>query len=223
MKQLILDIRLDAPPRLDNFIAHSNRPAVDAVGKAARQPGFHLYLWGTPGTGKTHLLRAAAAAAEGSARPHRYLSPAELEDFSAPAGALVAVDDVEKLSEAGQIALFNAFNRSGPADHTLIVAGTAPPLALRLREDLRTRIGQCLIFHLQPLDDVARAAIIASQATHRGLRLEESVVTYLLRYGRRDLPSLLAVLDALDAASLEHKRPITLPLLRQIMQAGLEI
>jgi DnaA-homolog protein len=31
------------------------------------------------------------------------------------------------------------------------------------------------------------------------------------------------VLDALDRASLEHKRPITLPLLRDMIQQGLEI
>ena len=44
-----------------------------------------------------------------------------------------------------------------------------------------------------------------------------------LRHGRRELSSLLAVLDALDTASLERKRPITLPLLREMMQQGLEI
>ena len=49
------------------------------------------------------------------------------------------------------------------------------------------------------------------------------MVDFLLRHGRRDLASLRAVLDALDAASLERKRPITLPLLREMMQQGLEI
>ncbi|MBL8447260.1 MAG: DnaA regulatory inactivator Hda [Zoogloeaceae bacterium] len=223
MKQLVLDIRLDAPPSLDNFIAEANRPAVTALGEAAVRSGLHVYLWGSTGSGKTHLLRATASAAEASGRPAQYLRAADSEEFTAPPGAVQTVDDVQNLTESGQVGLFNAFNRAGVAGHTLILSGSAAPLGLQLREDLRTRIGQCLIFHLQPLDDVARAAIIASQATRRGLRLEESVVSYLLRYGRRDLPSLLSVLDALDAASLEHKRPITLPLLRQIMQAGLDI
>ena len=49
------------------------------------------------------------------------------------------------------------------------------------------------------------------------------MVEFLLRHGRRELSSLLAVLDALDTASLERKRPITLPLLREMMQQGLEI
>lgn len=49
------------------------------------------------------------------------------------------------------------------------------------------------------------------------------MIDFLLRHGRRDLASLRTVLDALDAASLERKRPITLPLLREMMQHGLEI
>ena len=55
----------------------------------------------------------------------------------------------------------------------------------------------------------------------RGLRLEPEIVQYLLRHGRRDLTSLLRTLDALDAASLERKRAITLPLLREVLQRDL--
>ncbi len=92
-----------------------------------------------------------------------------------------------------------------------------------MREDLRTRIGQSLIYEVQPLDDDSRAAILATLAERRGLRLADEVVDFLLRHGRRELSSLLAVLDALDAASLERKRPVTLPLLREMMQQGLAI
>ena len=102
-------------------------------------------------------------------------------------------------------------------------SGAAPPRGLALRDDLRTRIGQCLVFEVQPLDDAARAAILVSLAERRGLRLADEVVDFLLRHGRRELSSLLAVLDALDAASLERKRPVTLPLLREMMQQGLAI
>ena len=90
-----------------------------------------------------------------------------------------------------------------------------------LREDLRTRIGQSLIFEVKALTDTDREAILAAQAATRGLRLEPEIVQYLLRHGRRDLTSLLRTLDALDAASLERKRAITLPLLREVLQRDL--
>lgn len=220
MKQLLLDIRPDAPPTLANFVTGANQALVEALATAVGSPGQHLYLWGEDGCGKSHLLRAASHAAVDAQRPGHYCAASGAGDFPTTPGAVVAVDDVENLPEARQIALFNAFNRTQASGQTLILAGPTAPIGLALREDLRTRIGQTLVFHVRPLDDPARSAILHSQAARRGLRLEDEVVTYLLRYGRRDLPSLLAVLEALDQASLEAKRPITLPLLRQIMQAG---
>ncbi|HNF63599.1 MAG TPA: DnaA regulatory inactivator Hda, partial [Rhodocyclaceae bacterium] len=87
-----------------------------------------------------------------------------------------------------------------------------------LREDLRTRIGQSLIFEVKALGDDERAAILAAHADARGMRLEADLVQYLLRHAPRDLKSLLRTVDALDAASLERKRAITLPLLRDVLQ-----
>jgi DnaA family protein len=46
-------------------------------------------------------------------------------------------------------------------------------------------------------------------------------VRYLLSHGRRDLPSLLAVLDHLDRTTLERQRHATLPLLKEALQLQL--
>lgn len=231
MKQLVLDIRPDAPPTLDNFVAGANAELVEtlsliapATQTPADLPTRHVYLWGPPGSGRSHLLRAAATLAGDSGRPVHLLRAAEVVDgLPETAGALLAIDDVDHLAPTAQIALFNAFNRARGNAQSLLLAGPAAPLGLDLREDLRTRIGQALIFEVQPLDDASRAAILATLAERRGLRLADDVVDFLLRHGRRELSSLLAVLDALDVASLERKRPITLPLLREMMQQGLAI
>ena len=61
------------------------------------------------------------------------------------------------------------------------------------------------------------SASAARRDVRRGLRLADEVVDFLLRHGRRDLASLLAVLDALDRASLERKRPVTVPLLKEML------
>ncbi len=231
MKQLVLDIRPDAPPTLDNFVAGANAELVATLSLIAPAtqtpvalPARHVYLWGAPGSGRSHLLRAAAALAADSGRPVQLLHATEVgEALPETPGALLAIDDIDRLAPAAQIALFNAFNRARGNAQSLLLAGPVAPLGLHLREDLRTRIGQGLIFEVQPLDDSSRAAILATLAARRGLRLTDDVVDFLLRHGRRELASLLAVLDALDAASLERKRPITLPLLREMMQQGLAI
>jgi DnaA family protein len=230
VKQLVLDIRPDAPPTLENFVAGANAELLATVSllvtpaTAAQLPARHIYLWGAPGSGRSHLLRAAADAARATGRPAHLLGAEAVEDnLPETTGALLAIDDVDQLAPAAQIALFNAFNRARGNGQSLLLSGPAAPLGLAVREDLRTRIGQSLIFQVQPLDDAARTGILTTLAARRGLRLADEVVDFLLRHGRRDLASLLAVLDALDRASLERKRPITLPLLREMIQQGLEI
>ena len=240
MKQLVLDIRPDAAPTLDNFVVGANAELLAALRALAGDGGrsrahagvsspvspgvFHHYLWGPGDSGRTHLLRATIAEAAATGRPTCYVEAANVGDaLPQTPHLLLAVDDVERLQPDAQVALFNAFNRARGLGHTLLLAGAAAPLQLALREDLRTRIGQSLIFELRGLDDETRAAILTTLARRRGLPLSDEVTEFLLRHGRRDLPSLLAVLDALDAASLERKRAVTLPLLREMMQAGLVI
>lgn len=218
MKQLLLDLHIDAPPTLDNFIPGENAELLSALGATVLGAG-HLYLWGPSGSGRSHLLAGTVDAARQAGRPALHMSAAEGSGtLPETTGLLLAVDDVETLDEAAQIALFNAFNRSANLNQTLLLAGSRPPRELELREDLRTRIGQCLVYELRPLDDATRAAILAALAERRGMHLPEDVVQFLLRHGSRDLPSLVATVAALDAASLERKRPITLPLLREVTQ-----
>ncbi|HNB07188.1 MAG TPA: response regulator, partial [Thauera aminoaromatica] len=86
MKQLVLDIRPDAPPTLENFVAGANAELVATVSllaspaTAAQLPARHIYLWGAPGSGRSHLLRAAVDAAHATGRPAHLLAAATIED-----------------------------------------------------------------------------------------------------------------------------------------------
>jgi DnaA family protein len=144
-------------------------------------------------------------------------------DFAPTPGSLMAIDDVQQLSPAAQIALFRSFNSARFLGLSLLLSGDQPPLRLDLREDLRTRIGQTLIYEVQPLSDTEKRTALTRHAIERGMLMDAGVVQYLLRHGRRDLPSLMAMLDGLDRASLEQKRPPTLPLLRELMQTPLDL
>jgi DnaA family protein len=133
-------------------------------------------------------------------------------------GALLVLDDIAAIADDGQVALFRTFNAARLAGLALLLSGPEPPLRLRLREDLRTRIGQTLVFEVKPLSDEEKAAALGRHALRRGMRVDDGLVRYLLARGRRDLPSLMAVLDHLDRVSLEQHRALTLPLLREVMQ-----
>jgi len=226
MRQMLLGISPDASYGFDNFVTGANGDLIKALKDAAANPDAlgHCYLWGPQGCGRTHLIQACAEAARQARFAATVLDAATIHERLPDApDQLLLVDDINRLSEDGQIALFNSFNRARDLGQTLILSGPCPPMSLHLREDLRTRVGQTLVFQVREMDDPARAKALAALAARRGLRLEPDVMNYLLRHGRRDLPSLLAVIDALDRASLEQKRPATLPLLRELMQRGLDI
>jgi DnaA family protein len=87
-----------------------------------------------------------------------------------------------------------------------------------LREDLRTRLGWGLIYQLHGLTDEEKIAALGRAAHARGISLSAGVLPYLITHFRRDMQSLSAMLDALDQYSLETQRPITLPLLRSLLQ-----
>jgi DnaA family protein len=131
--------------------------------------------------------------------------------------ALCAADNVHLLGAEAQIALFNLHNRVRGGNGVLIASGDAAPAQLRLRPDLVTRLASGLIYQVHGLDDGEKSAVLRRHADMRGFRLSQEVADYLLRRSRRDMPSLLAVLDALDRYSLETKRPITVPLLRDLL------
>jgi DnaA family protein len=197
MRQLPLDISPAAPPGLDNYVAGANAEALERVRALAtgRLPEAIVYLWGEPGSGRTHLLRGAAALNS----------------------ALVIADDVERLDAPAQQALFNAINAAREGNAPVLAAGNAPPVALSLREDLRTRLGWGLVYQLRPLGDADKAMHLHNEAARRGLRLTEDVVRYLLHRLPRDVGSLNRVLDTLDRHALAEQRQVTLPLVRDAL------
>ena len=217
MRQLILDLLPASPPTLDNFVAGGNGETVAALtGWLAGIPGDTSFcLWGEAGSGCSHLLLASGFAYADAA-----LDPTLA---SAPESEQLAVDHVDRLDDTGQVALFNRFNRLKMGCGQLLTAAGQPPAHLELREDLRTRIGQTLIYEIQSLSDEEKSAALRRHAIERGMLMDPGVVQYLLRHGRRDLPSLMAMLGSLDRASLEQKRPPTLPLLRELMQTSFDL
>ena len=151
-----------------------------------------------------------------------------LSDFSA-AGSKIdeestgsyTVDDVDRLSDVSQQTLFNLVNRMQMTTGVVIATGNAAPRDLAIRRDLASRLGSGLVFQLQPLTDDERSEALRVHARTRGFALREEVIAYLLRHARRDMSSLMSILDELDAYSIETGREITLPLLKEVAQPSL--
>jgi DnaA-homolog protein len=194
MKQLALGISPPPQPTLDNFVSGANAELLARLRelKAGKFTDSVLYLWGEPGSGKSHLLQACSGT--------------------------YAVDDVDTLDEAAQISLFNAINEARHSGAAVLAAGNARPAQLPLREDLKSRLAWGLVYQVKPLSDEERSSYLRAEATRRGMHLPDEVVAYLMTRMRRDLRSLNAALDRIDQVSLELKRPITVPLVREAVR-----
>ena len=205
MSQMLLGIAPEWMPSLDNFVVGRNAELLTALRQA--QTGA-IYLWGAAGSGKSHLLHAMV-----HCRPNACYAAGAVPD----AAQCVALDDVERLDDAAQVALFELYNRMREQGGLLLVSGTQAPAHLALRDDLRTRLGWGLVYQVQALNDEEKAEALRQHAGARGFELPPEVTQYLLRHGRRDLPSLLRVLDALDEHCLRLKRAASVPLLKEVM------
>src|SRR4029079_1520693 len=105
MRQLALGISPPPEPSLENFVPGQNVELLARLGdlRAGRLPESILYIWGEPGSGRSHLLQACAGA-----------------------GVAVA-DDVDSLDEHAQIDLFNRINAAPrPRSRSAVGAGGAP-------------------------------------------------------------------------------------------------
>lgn len=216
MKQLLLAFT-HPPPIFDNFVAARNAELLAALlaFAAGELPERVLYLWGEPGAGKTHLLKAFAALAK---VPVLDAAALEAESFRREKFCL---DDVARLAESAQASLFNAFNEHSFS--RMVVAAPCAPKDLALRKDLATRLATGLTYRCLALSDEEKRLALAAHAETRGFALAPDVASYLLTHARRDMPSLIAALDTLDRYSLETGRPITLPLLKAAMQPDLKL
>lgn len=214
MQQLLLDIRPPAQPDLARFVAGRNVELMAQLramrdGTASERM---VYVWGAPGSGKSYLLEAWAHACEAGGLG--------VDRSGLVAAQAVVADQVETWDDAQQRAGFAAYNSVREAGGVWLAAGNVAPADLPLMPELRTRLGWGLVFHLQGLDDAEKRAALAQHAETLGFRLDPQVADYLLSHTARDMQSLLQVLEALDRFSLETRRPITLPLLRQLLRAG---
>ncbi len=228
MLQLPLGVCLRDASRFENFSVGSNAAAVHAAHNAAREPqSAVIWLWGVRGSGRTHLLQAACAAADASGRSSAYLPLADLAAAGPQVLAgfetlgVVAIDQVDRVAgHAGwENALFNHYNAAGEAQSSTIVAASAPPAGVNWQlKDLASRFAAATVFHLRPLDDEGLPAALQRRAALRGLELPADSADFLLRRYPRDMHTLCAVIETLDEASLVAQRRLTVPFLKEVLE-----
>ncbi len=227
MKQIALDIALASEPSFGNFFAGPNQAALEHLqlwaGNSLRAP-VPTYLWGEAASGKTHLLQAVGEVLRAQGASFGWLDAQRFDppDFD-DAWDAVLLDDCHLYTAVQQQAAFNWFvNALSTADgrpRWVLAAGQLPPADLRLREDLRTRLGWGHVFALQVLTETERRAVLRREADARGVFLSDDAMDFMLNRFSRDLGSLMQLLDQLDGYALQTKRAITIPLIKSMLES----
>jgi DnaA family protein len=227
MKQMALDIGLHTAPSLESFFAGPNSAALQhlRLWTSSQMPSpVPTYLWGESGSGKTHLLRAVQAALSDSGVSVGWFDANQNDRLSFDdAWAVVLMDDVHLYNLEQQQVAFNWFvNALTPktgSPRWVLAAGMLPPADLKLRDDLRSRLGWGHVYALQVLSDTERRAVLRQEADSRGLFLSDEVMGFMLSRFSRDLSSLMSLLEHLDQFALQTQRAITIPLIKSMLES----
>ncbi|MFG6178393.1 DnaA regulatory inactivator Hda [Halomonas sp. THAF12] len=225
--QLPLGVGLRDDATFANFHPGPSAALVDRLKRQLDDDGEpFLYLWGSEGVGRSHLLQAACHAASDRDRRALYLPLEELGHFpplmleEVERLDLVAIDDLERVvgRKRWEEALFHAFNRLRDAGRRLVIAAEAPPRQLAVKlPDLASRLTWGMTFHVQGLGDDDRLAALQLRARMRGMQLPDEVARYILHRGPRKLEELFESLEMLDRASLSAQRKLTIPFVKQAL------
>ena len=228
-EQLLLNLHPRPDARLSDFEAPAYADVLAALAGVLEVPGSLLYLWGGPGSGRSHLLAALCAEAQQRGLEPLLLPLAELVHepeallYGLEERGLIACDDVDALAgcAAWEEALFHLFNRARMTGCRLVFAAGALPADTGLRlPDLVSRLAQAPAWSLVLPDDASRQALVQAAAARRGLQLEPDVVRYLVLRAPREPGRLLGLLERLDKGAMAAGRRLTIPFVRQVLEAG---
>lgn len=216
MNQLLLDIDDSAYPRFDKLLGHAN---AELIFMLQQEHDPFLYIWGTQGTGKSHILKAWVGQAIAAGHSAIYINPSntllteKLEQYD-----YIAIDQIDHLNTEEQAELFYLFNNIRNSGHGhLLLAADVPPTQLSVREDLRTRMSYCLVYEVKALSQEEKIEALTQLAHTRQINIDPIIFEYLINNWRADLQSLLNIFNDLANYSFTQHKKITLPLLKKLL------
>ncbi|MFZ4668199.1 MAG: chromosomal replication initiator protein DnaA [Microthrixaceae bacterium] len=221
------------PPRASNnrltfdsfVIGPSNRFAHAAALSVAETPARSynpLFVYGSAGLGKTHLLQAIAQYIRENYPGYqvRYISTETLlnefliairnntqPEFKRRYREIdvLLVDDIQFIEGKEQLQeeFFHTFNTLHDAQRQIVLSSDRPPDAIATLEDrLRSRFKMGLITDIQPPDFETRLAILQKKGEQAGSRVPPDVLSFIatnITYNIRELEGALIRVNAYAA------------------------
>ena len=226
-EQLPLAVHLRDDATFDNYHPGDNALILEELRRQGAGGERYIYLFGGQGSGKSHLLQAACHQATELGGVAVYLPLKDLLTYD-PAVLfegldqvqLVCLDDIDQVvgDPVWDRALFKLFNELADNHSNLLIAAnnTVAELSIGL-PDLTSRLSWGTVFHIYTLNDQQRLDILRLRAQSRGMDLSDDVAQYIYSRCQRDTNSLISVVQTLDKVSLQEKRRLTMPFVKDVL------
>ena len=221
MNQLGLPISLNTSMLLESFVA--NQELLRSINQLfLDEKSSEVFIYGTSGQGKTHILQGAVLKALemdknavyidcSESFPEHILDLVDQIDF-------ISFDNVHLISSENQEVFFDLYNRARQTQIFILVSGDSLPSDLEVMKDIKTRLSLAAVYKLEELNDELIMSVIDSQMSQRNLSVNSNVYEYLFKNYSRDLKLLLSTLNDLDKASLQAKKPISIPFVKNFLE-----
>lgn len=199
--------------RDDFWVSDSNRDAVAFIDAWPQWPAPALVIHGPAGSGKTHLLQVWKNESGAAV-----FDPAQVD---AHVRALI-VDDAERLigQRAGEEALFHAYNvLKENGGHMLLTAQTPQSAWSFVLPDLKSRLLAAPAVQTGSPDDQLLSVVLTKLFSDRQIFVPTEVINYILPRIERSFDAARQLVDQIDRKALSKKTPVTIPLVRDVMQS----
>ena len=224
MTQLTLDLpHRRALDRERFLVSASNRDAVAWIDAWPEWPNGYLALTGPASSGKSHLAAVWQAASRADRLPPDALAQLENPASFAGRSALLAEDIDHALAQAPDrgrceeslLHLINLVRQQGSS--LLLTARQAPARLVVALPDLSSRLRALQVAQLGAPDDALLAALLEKHFADRQLRVAPQVTRYVVQRIERSAQAVQEIAARLDQEALAQRKPITLPLARQVL------
>ncbi|MDA7691022.1 DnaA/Hda family protein [Methylophilaceae bacterium] len=195
MDQLLLNIHPPSVKSIENFVIGDNFEAISVIKKFTTDKNLQFfYLWGVQGSGKSHLSSVVKK------------------------NNILVIEDIESMNDIEQIEAFSIFNNCKENGKKLFITGSNSPNNMGLRSELASRLSWGLVYQIKALSDNEKKLALLNHSKQKGMSSNVKVIDYCMKNLKRDLHYLIATLDALDSWSLKTKKPMTIPLLKKLLE-----
>ncbi|MAR95657.1 MAG: DNA replication initiation factor [Gammaproteobacteria bacterium] len=221
-KQLVFQWNKANKSRFDDFYFDSlNKKVKDSLINSG-----DIFLYGLRRTGKTYLLQSLCNYYSIENRTSLYIPLKEVKNLGSEITDsledldLICIDDIDLIAgdNGWEIAIFNLINNCLLTNCRIVFCSSLNLSNINFElKDLVSRIKKIDSIEIFPVHERNLSNAIKFIAYTKSINLGEREIDYLIRYSERSIYSLVKIVEKLDKASLELKRKITIPLIKEVI------